>query len=143
LTFILHPQEAEDMSKALKRLRLSKKTVGAELQELKRQIGCKEAEIESEVDRLETLKQTQQNLSEGRNNAGEILLQQVRRDRAKIKAQLDEIEALGALLCEAIYIRSLVERDNNALEDALEHSTCAEDKVKTQISRLQNRRFVF
>lgn len=117
------------MSKALERLRCSKREVELEVQELKSQIGCKEAQIEAEVDRLETLQATLQGLGDERRNVGNMLLQQVRKDKAKIKALLDDIDSLGALLCEAISIRSLIEKDNKTLEAALERSKCPADQV--------------
>jgi predicted nucleic acid-binding Zn-ribbon protein len=117
------------MSKALERLRCSKREVELELQELKSQMSCKEAQIEAEVERLETLQATLQGLGDERRNVGNMLLQQVRKDKDKIKALLDDIDTLGALLCEAIAIRSLIEKDNKTLEGTLERSKCPSEQV--------------
>lgn len=117
------------MTKALQRLRCSKSEVEEEVQELKLQINCKEAQVEAEVDRLETLQATLQGLGDERRNVGNMLLQQVRKDKEKIKAVLDDIDSLAALLCEAISIRSLYEKENKALEAVLERSKCPSEQV--------------
>jgi hypothetical protein len=125
------------MSKALERLRCSKREVELELQELKSQMGCKEAQIEAEVERLETLQATLQGLGDERRNVGNMLLQQVRKDKDKIKALLDDIDTLGALLCEAIAIRSLIEKDNKTLEATLERSKCPSEQVNHHLYHLK------
>ncbi|CAB3362305.1 Hypothetical predicted protein [Cloeon dipterum] len=130
-------KEAQSISDTLQTLRASKTSVDKELEELKQSLECAESQLESELDRLEALRESVKNVQGERHLVAKTLMSQVQRDRTKIRALLDDIEAQSLVVCEAMYIKTLITRDTKQLE---RDAYCAGEKnVQQEVFDLEHK----